>query len=92
MHSAVLRLDAPGVVLVTVASGTLVRYDEHWSPTEHIAGSASSAFIESGDHAGLVRNESTTLAVVYVSYIVPVGTLDADLRIDKNNPGCPGLG
>lgn len=74
----------PGVVLVTVASGSLTRYDETCSATVYPTGSA---FVESGDHAGLVRNESsTTPAVVYVTYIVPVGT--TVLRINKDNPGC----
>lgn len=74
----------PGVVLVTVASGSLVRYDENCTASVYPAGSA---FVESGDHPGLVRNESsTTPAVVYVTYVVPVGT--TVLRIDKPNPGC----
>ena len=77
----------PGVVLVTVASGSLVVYDDHCSATVHAAGSA---FTESGDDAGLVRNESTTTpAVVYVTYLVPAGTPNSGLRIDKDNPGCP---
>jgi quercetin dioxygenase-like cupin family protein len=75
----------PGVVLVTIASGSLVRYDEHCSATVYAAGSA---FTESGHDAGLVRNESTTTpAVVYVTFLVPAGT--TALRIDKDNPGCP---
>lgn len=75
----------PGVVLVTLKSGTLVRYDEHCSRTVIQAGSA---FAESGDEPGLVRNESTeTPAVVYVTFLVPAGT--TGLRIDKPNPGCP---
>ncbi len=75
----------PGVVLVTIASGSLVRYDEHCSATVYAAGSA---FAESGHDAGLVRNESTTTpAVVYVTFLVPAGT--TALRIDKDNPGCP---
>ena len=75
----------PGVVLVTVKSGTLVRYDEHCSRSVVPTGSA---FTESGDHAGLVRNESTnTPAVVYVTFLVKAGT--TALRIDKGNPGCP---
>ncbi len=78
----------PGVVLVTVASGSVVQYDEHCSATTHTALSASSAFVESGDDAGLVRNESATIPViVYVTYVVPTGT--TALRIDKANPGCP---
>ncbi len=76
----------PGVVLVSITSGSLVRYDEHCSATVHAAGSA---FVESGDHAGLVRNESsTTAATVHVTYVVPAGTSNANLRIDQPNPGC----
>jgi hypothetical protein len=78
-----------GVVLVTVASGILVRYDEHCVRTVYTAGTASSAFVESGDDPALVRNESTADTVVYVTWIVPEGT--TALRIDKPNPGCPGL-
>ncbi len=80
----------PGVVLVTVASGSLVRYDEDCRRTVYTAGAttgAGSAFIESGSHAGLVRNESGASAVVNVTYVVPKGT--AALRLDKLNPGCP---
>jgi hypothetical protein len=74
----------PGVVLVTVKSGSLVEYDANCKATVHPAGSA---FTESGDEPGLVRNESTeTPAVVYVTYLVPAGT--TALRIDKLNPGC----
>jgi quercetin dioxygenase-like cupin family protein len=77
----------PGVVLVTVVSGSLVVYDEDCEATVQAAGSA---FVESGDDAGLVRNESaTTPAVVNVTYIVPAGTPNSGLRIDKANPGCP---
>lgn len=73
----------PGVVLVTVKQGSLVRYHGDCAATVAAAGSA---FAESGDRAGLVRNESTTTAVVYVTYITPVG---AALRVDAPNPGCP---
>jgi quercetin dioxygenase-like cupin family protein len=72
----------PGVVLVTVALGSVVQYDEHCSATGHALGST---FVESGDDAGLVRNETTNQAVVYVTYIVPTGSA---LRIDKADPGC----
>jgi len=81
----------PGVVIVTVTSGSLVRYDEHCSPTVYTALTASSGFIESGNHAGLVRNESGAATVVHVTYLVPAGTSNSALRIDKDNPGCPGL-
>lgn len=76
----------PGVVLVTVASGSLVRYDSDCSATTYTAGTARSAFVESGNHSGLVRNETTSAAVVYVTYIVPKGT--TALRSDKADPGC----
>jgi quercetin dioxygenase-like cupin family protein len=77
----------PGMVLVTVVSGGLSFYDEHCKATAYSAGSA---FVESGDDPGLVRNESaTTAAVVNVTYVVPAGTPNSGLRIDRANPGCP---
>lgn len=77
----------PGMVLVTVVSGGLSVYDEHCRAKAYAAGSA---FVESGDDPGLVRNESaTTPAVVNVTYVVPAGTPNSGLRIDKANPGCP---
>jgi len=74
----------PGVVLITVKSGTLTRYYEDCSFDVYSAGSS---FTEGGDHAGLVRNETTTPAVTYLTYVVPAGT--TALAIDKPNPGCP---
>jgi quercetin dioxygenase-like cupin family protein len=75
----------PGIVLVTVVSGSLTFFDEHCQATVHAAGSA---FVESGDDAGLVHNNSATEpTIVNATYIVPVGT--TVLRIDKPNPGCP---
>lgn len=75
----------PGIVLVTVAAGSLTFYDDQCRATVHAAGSS---FVESGDGAGLVRNLSSTItATVYAVYLVPVGT--TALRIDKPNPGCP---
>ena len=76
----------PGVVLVTVASGSLVRYDATCAAKTYTDHTARSAFIESGDHPGLVRNETASPAVVYVTYIVPRGT--TALRIDKADPNC----
>lgn len=79
-----------GVVLVTVASGRVVRYGGDCSAIEYGPGApAGSAFVESGeDVPALVRNESTTTPVVVnVSWIVPAGT--TALRIDLPNPGCP---
>ena len=77
----------PGVTLVSVASGSVVRYDAHCVATPFATGSA---FVESGNHPLLVRNESaTTTAVNIVTFIVPAGTTNAGLRIDSPNPGCP---
>ena len=74
----------PGIVLVTVAAGSLTFYDDQCHATVHPAGSS---FVESGNDAGLVRNLSSSVtATVYAVYLVPVGT--TVLRIDKPNPGC----
>ena len=73
----------PGVVLVTVTSGTVTFYQADCSFNVYPAGSS---FVESNGATGLARNESATAnAVVYVTYIVPVG---AALRIDQPDPGC----
>ena len=75
----------PGVVLVTVASGTVTFYDADCSFNVYPAGSS---FVESNGATGLARNtSSTTPAVVYVTYIVPAGA--PALRIDQPDPGCP---
>lgn len=76
----------PGVVLVTVTAGSLVRYhaDCSWEviPT-------GGAFVESGDDPGLVRNESTTTAAItHVTFIVPAGIPNSGLRINQDDPGC----
>jgi quercetin dioxygenase-like cupin family protein len=77
----------PGIVLVTVASGSVSFYAADCSVIVHPAGTS---FVESDGDTGLARNESaTTAAVVYVTYIVPAGTPNSGLRIDQANPGCP---
>jgi quercetin dioxygenase-like cupin family protein len=76
----------PGVVLVTVLSGSVTMYDSACAPTIHAAGTS---FVESGPIAGLVQNVSTTEpAVVYATYIVPTDTPKTGLRVDQPNPGC----
>jgi quercetin dioxygenase-like cupin family protein len=72
----------PGVVLVTVQSGTLVFYGADCRAQTYTAGQS---FWESGARAGLVRNETQADATVYATYIIPAG---APLRIDLPNPGC----
>ena len=77
----------PGIVLVTVVSGSLTVYDVNCHGTVQDAGSA---FVESGDSQLVVRNESTTVpAMVRVTYLEPAGTPNSGLRIDEPNPGCP---
>ncbi|MBA2383354.1 MAG: hypothetical protein H0V68_01635 [Actinobacteria bacterium] len=71
----------PGVVLVAIQSGTLTRYDAHCRTTQYGPGQA---FVEFGDHAGLVRNNTASNAVVYVTYISPKSA--TSLRNDKPQP------
>jgi hypothetical protein len=76
----------PGVTLVSVASGSVVRYDAHCTATLF---PTNSAFVEAGNHPLLVRNEGTIPAVNIVTFLVPAGTTNPGLRIDSPNPGCP---
>jgi hypothetical protein len=78
----------PGIVLVTVVSGSLVVYGADCSSEPIPAGTV---FVESGDEPGLVRNEGSIDAVTSATFIVPAGTPNSGLRIDRDNPGCPGL-
>jgi quercetin dioxygenase-like cupin family protein len=71
----------PGVVLVAVQSGTVTLYDAHCHTTQYGPGQA---FVEVGDHALLVRNNTTSTAVLYVTLIVPKSA--PALRIDKPQP------
>lgn len=74
----------PGIVLVTVLSGTVTFYQ---SDCSFAANGPGMSFVEANGATGLARNESaTTPAVVYVTYIVPAGA--PALRIDQPNPGC----
>lgn len=73
----------PGVVLVSVTSGELTHYASDCS-SETV--SAGEAFAESGDHPTLVN--SVNGAVVHVTYVVPDGTPNTGLRVDRPNPGC----
>ncbi len=74
----------PGIVIVSVKTGSVTRYDQTCAGTVHGAGTA---FVETaGDGPGMVLNLSPTdVAVLYVTYVVPTG---AALRIDEANPGC----
>jgi len=70
----------PGVVLVAVQSGTVTLYDAHCRTTQYGPGQV----VEVGDHALLVRNNTTSNAVLYVTLIVPKGA--PLLRIDQPQP------
>ena len=71
----------PGIVLVAVQAGTVTLYDTNCHTTQYGPGQA---FIEAGDQPELVRNNTTSNAVLYVTLIVPKSaTL---LRIDKPQP------
>jgi quercetin dioxygenase-like cupin family protein len=72
----------PGVVLLTVKSGTVATYDSHCRREILTAGQSD---WQSGTEVDLVRNETAHDAVLIVTYIVPTG---APLRIDTPNPGC----
>jgi quercetin dioxygenase-like cupin family protein len=77
----------PGVVLVSVTTGSITLYDANCVGTVYPAGSA---FVESGDAQGLVRNENATVAAsVMATYLVEAGTPNSALRVDAANPGCP---
>jgi quercetin dioxygenase-like cupin family protein len=73
----------PGVLFVTVQSGSVVRTVQCDSHVYHAGGT----FIESDEQpAGQVRNASTTdPAVLYVTQIVPHGSVR---RVDADPPSC----
>jgi quercetin dioxygenase-like cupin family protein len=71
----------PGVVLVAVQSGTVTVYDADCHTTQYGPGQA---FVEVGDDAVLVRNNTTSNAVLYVSLIVPKSA--TSLRVDAPQP------
>jgi quercetin dioxygenase-like cupin family protein len=74
----------PGVVLVAVQSGTVTRYDSHCRATQFGPGQS---FVESGNRAVLVRNNTTSDALLYVTLIVPKSA--PLLRIERPQPaGC----
>ena len=76
----------PGVVLVSVKSGAVNRYNHKCDKTVYKAGKG---FLESHDKPALVRNNGKGDAVLYVTFIVPSSTTEAGLRIDDPRPkGC----
>lgn len=69
----------PGAVFVVIRTGTLTVWDEDCGVEEYSPGET---FFEAGpDHPMLVKNMGAEDATLYVTYIVPEGTLAAGLRI-----------
>lgn len=71
----------PGIVIVSVKTGSITFYDQTCVGTVHGAGTA---FIEAaGNGPGMARNEGATDAVLYVTYVVPTTAI---LRHDEDSP------
>jgi quercetin dioxygenase-like cupin family protein len=76
----------PGVVLVSVGSGTVTEYDAQCHKTVIQAGKG---FVESNGEVHLVHNEGTVDAVLYVTFIVPTTMPPDGLTIADPKPkGC----
>ncbi len=73
----------PGVVLVSVASGTVAEYDKKCEKSVYKAGEG---FVESNDAGQVVRNKGNVNAVLYATFLVPTNTTDEGLRIDDPKP------
>lgn len=77
----------PGPSLITVTIGTIRAYDSTdptCSPTSYHAGQG---FVDFGDHAHLLRNESGAAAETVAVQFIPTG---ATRRIDEPKPtNCP---
>ena len=67
-------------------SGAVTRYEADCSHHTYTAGQA---FIEKGNKPGLVRNNGTTPALMYVTFVIPAETPATGLRIDDDQAaGC----
>jgi hypothetical protein len=82
----------PGPVFFTVKTGTLTVYEGDDPTCTPHGFPAGTGMVEAGrpSHIHMVRNETNSLAEALVTYLVPVGTLQMQLRTDLPNPGnCP---
>ena len=82
----------PGPVFFTVKSGTLTVYEGDDPSCTPLVFPAGTGAVEAGTstHIHMVRNETSSVAEALVTYLVPVGTPQAQLRTDLPNPGnCP---
>jgi quercetin dioxygenase-like cupin family protein len=74
----------PGTVLAVVHRGTITRTDDHCRSVSYSAGQA---LVEPGgaDHVHIGRNLGTKPAVLYLTYVDPVGSA---LSVASDDPGC----
>jgi len=82
----------PGPVFFTVKTGTLTVYEGDEPSCTPIVFPAGTGAVEAGTstHIHMVRNETGSIAEALVTYLVPVGTPQSQLRTDLPNPGnCP---
>jgi hypothetical protein len=82
----------PGPVFFTVRTGTLTVYEGDDPSCTPLTFPAGTGAVEAGTgtHIHMVRNETGTVAEAVVTYLVPVGTPQNQLRTDLPNPGnCP---
>jgi quercetin dioxygenase-like cupin family protein len=76
----------PGVLFVTVKSGTLQKFNHHCQKKVYKKGAT---IVEEGRHVLLVRNRAKANAVVYVTFIVPSKIPSDRLTIPVQAPqGC----
>ena len=78
-----------GPVFFTVRTGTLTVYEgDDPSCRPHVFPAGTGA-VEAGtsSHVHMVRNETDSVAEAVVTYMVPVGTPQNQLRTDRPNPG-----
>lgn len=82
----------PGPVFFTVKTGTLTVYEGDDRSCTPLVFPAGTGAVEAGtsSHIHMVRNETNSIAEAVVTYLVPVGTPQNQLRTDLPNPGnCP---
>ena len=79
----------PGPVYFTVKTGTLTVYEGDDPTCTAMSFPAGTGAVEAGSssHLHFVRNETNSVAEAVVTYMVPVGTTQAQLRSDRGNPG-----
>jgi quercetin dioxygenase-like cupin family protein len=73
----------PGVVLVSVGSGTVTEYDPECHKTVIQAGKG---FVESNGEVHIVHNEGNADAVFYVTFVIPTTTPSDGLTIADPKP------